>query len=152
MLIIFWDDNRMLAAALITAAFLVLTVMFGLLARARLRAKPRFMAASIEELKRDRRSLERVTAMSRVARELAMRRRMLLLRSERLRAELAADQRVVLETLGGVDRCYSALPSGLASPVLLPAAARWLSAVETLPPGRLRAAWPRLDHDGANGC
>jgi hypothetical protein len=36
--------------------------------------------------------------------ELAMRRRQLLLRSERLRADLAADQRVVVETLSGVDR------------------------------------------------
>jgi uncharacterized membrane protein YqjE len=58
-LIIFWDRNRILAAALITAAFLVLTLIFGLLARARLRAKPRFMAASIDELKRDKEALER---------------------------------------------------------------------------------------------
>ena len=36
--------------------------------------------------------------------ELAMRRRRLLLRSERLRAELAADQQVMLEALSGVDR------------------------------------------------
>lgn len=36
--------------------------------------------------------------------ELATRRRQLLLRSERLRAELAADQRVVVDTLSGVDR------------------------------------------------
>jgi uncharacterized membrane protein YqjE len=58
-LIIFWDDNRILAACLVTGTFLVLTGIFALLARARLRAKPRFMAASIEELKRDRESLER---------------------------------------------------------------------------------------------
>lgn len=60
-LIVFWDDNRVLAASLITATFLVLTGIFGILARARLRAKPRFMAASIDELKRDREALERVT-------------------------------------------------------------------------------------------
>src|SRR5262245_34103016 len=36
--------------------------------------------------------------------ELAMRRRRLLLRSERLRAELAADQQVMLDALSGVDR------------------------------------------------
>jgi uncharacterized membrane protein YqjE len=60
-LIIFWDQNRILAASLITATFLVLTAVFAFLARARLRAKPRFMAASIDELKRDRESLERVT-------------------------------------------------------------------------------------------
>jgi uncharacterized membrane protein YqjE len=58
-LIVFWDTNRILAASLITASFLVLTLVFALLARARLRAKPRFMAASIEELKRDREALER---------------------------------------------------------------------------------------------
>jgi uncharacterized membrane protein YqjE len=58
-LIVFWDDYRVLAASLITAAFLLLTITFGVLARARLRAKPRFLAASIEELKRDRSALER---------------------------------------------------------------------------------------------
>jgi uncharacterized membrane protein YqjE len=58
-LIVFWEDHRVLAASLITAAFLLLTLTFGLLARARLRAKPRFLAASIEELKRDRSALER---------------------------------------------------------------------------------------------
>jgi uncharacterized membrane protein YqjE len=60
-LIIFWEDHRILAASLITAAFLLLTVVFALLARAHLRAKPRFMSASIGELKRDREGLERVT-------------------------------------------------------------------------------------------
>jgi uncharacterized membrane protein YqjE len=60
-LIVFWDENRVLAASLITAAFLVLTGAFGFLARARLRSKPRFMSASIEELKRDREALERGT-------------------------------------------------------------------------------------------
>jgi uncharacterized membrane protein YqjE len=59
LLIVFWDSNRILAAGLITASFLILTLVFALLARARLRAKPRFMAASIEELKRDREALER---------------------------------------------------------------------------------------------
>ncbi|HEY8440089.1 MAG TPA: phage holin family protein [Xanthobacteraceae bacterium] len=58
-LIVFWDTNRILAAVLITVSFFVITLIFGLLARARLRAKPRFMAASIEELKRDKEALER---------------------------------------------------------------------------------------------
>jgi uncharacterized membrane protein YqjE len=58
-IIIFWDDHRILAAGLVTATFLVMTLVFGLLARSRLRAKPRFMSASIEELKRDRESLDR---------------------------------------------------------------------------------------------
>ena len=61
-IIIFWDDHRVLAAALVTATFLLMTVIFGLLARARLKAKVRFMAASIEELKRDRESLDRMTS------------------------------------------------------------------------------------------
>ncbi len=39
--------------------------------------------------------------------ELATRRRMLLIRSERLRADLAADQKVLLDALSGVDRAYS---------------------------------------------
>ena len=39
--------------------------------------------------------------------ELAMRRRQLLLRSERLRADLASDQRVMLDALSGIDRMYS---------------------------------------------
>jgi uncharacterized membrane protein YqjE len=60
-LIVFWDENRVLAASLITATFLLLTAIFAFLARTRLRAKARFMAASIEELKRDREALERVT-------------------------------------------------------------------------------------------
>jgi uncharacterized membrane protein YqjE len=61
LLIVFWDSNRILAACLITGTFLILTATFAQLARTRLRAKPRFMAASIEELKRDREALERST-------------------------------------------------------------------------------------------
>ncbi len=59
-IIIFWDDHRILAASLVTATFLLMTLIFGLLARSRLKAKVRFMAASIDELKRDRESLDRV--------------------------------------------------------------------------------------------
>lgn len=59
-IIIFWDDHRILAASLVTATFLVMTFVFALLARARLRAKDRFMGSSIEELKRDRESLDRM--------------------------------------------------------------------------------------------
>jgi hypothetical protein len=50
--------------------------------------------------------------------ELAMRRRQLLLRSERLRSDLAADQRIVLEAIGGVDRIFG-MAKSLASPLLL---------------------------------
>src|SRR4051812_46026523 len=50
--------------------------------------------------------------------ELAMRRRRLLLRSERLRAELAADQAVMLDALSGVDRAISTARKA-AKPALL---------------------------------
>jgi hypothetical protein len=50
--------------------------------------------------------------------ELAVRRRMLLLRSERLRADLAADQQVFLDALSGVDRAL-ATAKRAAKPVLL---------------------------------
>lgn len=50
--------------------------------------------------------------------QLALRRRQLLLRNERLRADLAADQRVVLSALSGVDRAVS-IARTLASPVLM---------------------------------
>ena len=60
-LVVFWDSYRVLAACLITGTFIVLTGVFAMLARARLKAKGRFMEASIEELKRDREALERGT-------------------------------------------------------------------------------------------
>jgi uncharacterized membrane protein YqjE len=59
LLVIFWDDHRVLVAALITGAFIAITAVMGFLAQARIRSKPRFLAASIEELKRDRAFLER---------------------------------------------------------------------------------------------
>jgi uncharacterized membrane protein YqjE len=58
-LIVFWDDHRVLVASLITLVFLVAAVVTGYFAQLRVRQKPRFMAASIDELKRDRASLER---------------------------------------------------------------------------------------------
>jgi uncharacterized membrane protein YqjE len=59
LLIIFWDDHRVLAAVLITLAFAALTTVTAIFARLQVRAKPRFMASSMEELKRDRAYLER---------------------------------------------------------------------------------------------
>jgi hypothetical protein len=50
-------------------------------------------------------------------RELEMRRQRLLLRSERLRAELASDQRYVLQALGGFDR-FLTIAKGFAKPLL----------------------------------
>jgi uncharacterized membrane protein YqjE len=59
LLIIFWDDHRVLAAVLITSAFVITAIAMGYLAQARMKYKPRFMAASLEELKRDHAQLER---------------------------------------------------------------------------------------------
>jgi uncharacterized membrane protein YqjE len=58
-LVIFWDEHRVLVAVLITFVFIAITAVMGFLAQARVRSKPRFLAASIEELKRDRAFLER---------------------------------------------------------------------------------------------
>jgi uncharacterized membrane protein YqjE len=58
LLVIFWDDHRVLVAVLITAAFTAITAVMTAVARMRIIAKPRFMAASIEELKRDRAYLD----------------------------------------------------------------------------------------------
>lgn len=59
-IIIFWDDHRILAASLVTATFLLMTLVFALMARARLRVKDRFMGSSVEELRRDREALDRM--------------------------------------------------------------------------------------------
>jgi uncharacterized membrane protein YqjE len=59
LLVIFWDEHRVLVAVLITVAFMLMTAVTALLARAQLKGKPPFMAASLGELKRDRAHLER---------------------------------------------------------------------------------------------
>ena len=59
LLIIFWDDHRVVVAVLITVTFVVTAGFMAYLAQARIAGKPRFMAATIEELKRDRAYLER---------------------------------------------------------------------------------------------
>jgi uncharacterized membrane protein YqjE len=59
LLVIFWDDHRVLVAALITVGFVAITALTALVANARVKAKPRFLSATIEELKRDRAYLER---------------------------------------------------------------------------------------------
>jgi hypothetical protein len=53
--------------------------------------------------------------------QLELRRRQLLVRSARLRADLAADQQVILDALGGVDRVLGRVRSiiSFASPLLL---------------------------------
>jgi len=58
-LVIFWDEHRVLVAALITGAFMVSAFVMAFLAQAQVKHKPRFLAASLEELKRDSAQLER---------------------------------------------------------------------------------------------
>src|SRR3954468_617503 len=69
--------------------------------------------------------------------DLAMRRRRLLLRSERLRADLAADQQVMLDALSGVDRAISTARKA-AKPVFLVGAGLLL--FKLLRRGRARTA------------
>jgi uncharacterized membrane protein YqjE len=59
LLVIFWDAHRVLAAVLITVTFVLTTVGTALLARTQWRSKPHFMATSLDELRRDRASLDR---------------------------------------------------------------------------------------------
>ena len=53
--------------------------------------------------------------------ELEIRRRQLLVRSARLRAELAADQQIILDAVGGVDRVVGRVRGvmSLASPLMI---------------------------------
>jgi uncharacterized membrane protein YqjE len=51
--IAFWDSHRLLAAGLVTASFATGALVAGLVARQRLRRRPRFLAATNRELERD---------------------------------------------------------------------------------------------------
>jgi uncharacterized membrane protein YqjE len=53
LLIVFWDTHRLLAAGIITAFFAVLAFAAFLVVRHRVRSRPRLLAATIQELKRD---------------------------------------------------------------------------------------------------
>lgn len=57
-LIAFWDTHRLLAALIICGVFIVLAVGTGLYARARVRSRPKFLSATLNELRRDRSALE----------------------------------------------------------------------------------------------
>ncbi len=57
-LIIFWDTHRLLAAGAITAFFAIMAIAAALVVRRRLRERPRLLAATIEELKRDAATLD----------------------------------------------------------------------------------------------
>ncbi len=57
--IAFWDDHRLLAAGLVTAAFAIIAVIAAFVVRARLANRPRFLAATAGELKNDAAALDR---------------------------------------------------------------------------------------------
>ena len=57
--LLFWDSNRILAAGLIAALFLSIGTGAALLARLRLRERPKLLAATLAELERDRDMLGR---------------------------------------------------------------------------------------------
>jgi uncharacterized membrane protein YqjE len=58
LLIVFWDTHRLLAAGAITAFFAILALAAALVVRHRVRARPRLLAATIRELKRDAEALD----------------------------------------------------------------------------------------------
>jgi len=56
--LVFWDQHRVLAAALLTALYAGAGVLSLAIARARLRERPRFLAATLAELTKDRERVE----------------------------------------------------------------------------------------------
>ena len=56
--IAFWDTHRLLVAGLVTGAFAAIALTAVLLVRARIARRPRLLAATLGELKRDASSLE----------------------------------------------------------------------------------------------
>jgi uncharacterized membrane protein YqjE len=53
----FWDTHRVLAAGLLALLYLIAGIAALLVARARLRERPKFLAATLEELAKDREQL-----------------------------------------------------------------------------------------------
>lgn len=51
--LLFWDSNRVLAAGLLAAIFFGIAGASALIARARLRERPKFLSATLAELKQD---------------------------------------------------------------------------------------------------
>jgi uncharacterized membrane protein YqjE len=56
--VVFWDDHRVLAASLTTIGFLAITGIALLVVRAKAKARPKLLEATIEEIRRDREALE----------------------------------------------------------------------------------------------
>ena len=57
--LLYWDSNRLLAAGLLAALFIAIGTGAALLARLRLRERPKLLAATLAELERDRDTLGR---------------------------------------------------------------------------------------------
>jgi uncharacterized membrane protein YqjE len=57
--ILFWDTHRIAASVGVTGAFLLIAVVAALVLRAKVRAKPAMLNATLAELKKDRASLMR---------------------------------------------------------------------------------------------
>ena len=55
--LLFWDSNRLLAAGLLAALFVAIGIGAVLIARVRLRERPKLLAATLAELERDRDTL-----------------------------------------------------------------------------------------------
>jgi uncharacterized membrane protein YqjE len=51
--LLFWDSGRVLATSLLAALFFGVAAVSALVARARLRERPKFLAATLAELKQD---------------------------------------------------------------------------------------------------
>jgi uncharacterized membrane protein YqjE len=57
-IVIFWDQHRVLAATGVTAVFALLAIVATRVVHARLQQRPRFLAATMAELQRDARVLK----------------------------------------------------------------------------------------------
>lgn len=56
--IAFWDGHRLLAASLVTLAFVAMALAAALVVRRKIRDRPPLLAATIAELKRDAQAIE----------------------------------------------------------------------------------------------
>ena len=56
-IIVFWDTHRIVASIAVTSTFFLIAVVAALVLRAKLRAKPPLLDATLAELKKDRDSL-----------------------------------------------------------------------------------------------
>ncbi len=55
---VFWDSHRIVASVAVTIAFFVIAGVAGVVVRAKVRSRPRLLDATLNELAKDRESLE----------------------------------------------------------------------------------------------